>query len=119
MPYEKIIVAVVISLLMAVGGYLIYDKIYDYGYSVAESKYTKVIDEYNNRQEAKANNIQASINSLISATTNYNSVLLSDMTKIQASIANKPLVVYKDGKCELSPEFIEARTAAIDRANKK
>lgn len=119
MPYDKIIGAILLFIVMAFGGYLIYDKIYDYGYSQAESKYTKIIDKYNKDQETKVNNIQSSINSLISATTNYNNVLLSDMTKIQSSIANKALIVYKDGKCELSPDYIQARAAAIDRANKK
>lgn len=107
------------AILIAASLYFMYSKIYHYGYEAAEQKYTKVIQEYNDRQTKQVQELEGKITSLLLATSAYNTILIKDIDSIKLGLYNKPLVIYKDGKCALSKEFIDSRNAAIDRANKR
>lgn len=110
---KYIIIGVVAIALL----YFASSKIYDYGYFAAEKKYTEVIAQYNLRQEQKVELIEDKINQLLKVTPEYNAKLLTDMQNIKNGIEGKTLVVYKDGKCVITQEFLDARQAAILRAN--
>jgi len=108
---------VVIAVILALFAYIVYDKIYDYGYAVAEQKYSKMIADYNEKQISKTQELEAKMTSLVLANSRYNNALIKDIDDIRNGLKGKTLVVYKDGKCTLSQEFLDSRAAAIDRAN--
>lgn len=91
---------------------LAYKTVYTYGYDMAKAEYAA-------EQNKKVEQVQATITSLVAATTNYNRALLSDINTIQTSLNGKTLVVYKDGKCVITQEYKDARSEAIKRANQK
>lgn len=110
---------IVVAIVLALVAYIVYDKIYDYGYSAAEQKYSKIIKEYNDRQTTKTQEIETKISSLLVASSAYNYAMLQDINAISRGLSGKTLVVYKDGKCTLSQEFIDGRATAINRANQR
>lgn len=109
----------VIVIIVAITTYALGYKIYNFGYETAEQKYTKVIAEYNQKQITASTELESRVTSLILATASYNNKLSEDINGIRKGLQGKTLVVYKDGKCVLSQEFIDSRTAAINRANQK
>lgn len=109
----------IIAILLALTAYTVGYKIYTFGYEAAEQKYTKVIAEYNERQTTAVMELEGKVTSLILATSAYNTLLAKDIDGIRNGLLGKTLVVYKDGKCTLSQEFIDSRAAAINRANQR
>lgn len=89
------------------------------GYDTAEEKYQAVIKEYNDKQLAKASRIEGVLSTLVTNQENTNSILVSSIDSIKGGLRGKTLVVYKDGKCLPSQEFLDSRTQAINRANGK
>lgn len=108
----KYLAAILIAAILALAMWQVYDTIYDYGYNTAKAEYIA-------EQNKKVDQVQATITSLVAATTNYNKSLMHDISTIQSSLNGKTLVVYKDGKCVLTQEYIDARSEAIKRANQK
>lgn len=108
----KIIITIVAITLLAGLGYATYDTIYDRGYAAAETKFAE-------QQNKKVEEVTSTISSLIAATTGYNTALMQDLAKIQSTLNGKLLVEYRDGKCQLTQDYKDARLQAIDRANKK
>jgi len=112
---RNILVALVVVLASSVA----YIKVYHNGYEDAEQKYQAIIAKDAEEREARARDIESKITSLTTGVSAYNQALLQDMQAIKNGLAGKTLVLYKDGKCQLSPDFLEARDRAIERANKK
>lgn len=104
------------SLVLAgVFAYLGYSKVYNAGYAEAEAKYQAVITQQNKMVAT----IESDLQKLVITSMDFNSSLSSDLDAIKAGMKNKPLVIYKEGKCTIAKEFLDSRDAAIDRANQR
>lgn len=108
----KLLIAVCCILFAGCVGYIAYDTIYDRGYAAAEAKFAE-------QQNKKIEEVTSTVTSLIAATSGYNTALIQDLAKIQSTLKGKPLVEYRDGKCQLTQDYKDARLQAIDRVNKK
>ena len=119
MNYPLLIIKIVCVALISAALYLVYDKIYTTGYTAAEAKYTEIIKKNADAQEAKLKSVELSLQTLVENTTAFNMLLSEDITKIKSNLNGKTLVVFKDGKCTLTKDFLDSRNEAINRANKK
>jgi len=89
------------------------------GYAQAEEKYQEIIQTYNKKQLEKAASIEGAISEIRNNQAAFEANLSADMGQIRNGLKGKTLVVYKDGKCTPSKDFLDSRAQAIDRANHK
>jgi hypothetical protein len=113
---SKYIIYAIIAILTC---YQLFVEIEQYGYSKAEAKYIKILDDKKEVQDALIKSIETSISENLKQSNSYTSNLSKDISKIKADLSNKPLVVYKDGTCTLTDEYLVAREKAINKANQR
>lgn len=99
--------------------YLVYDKVYDSGYSEAENKYKAEIAELTRSIEKKKTEVEVLSNLLDETrTTELKEVRLTlDEYIKEFRRLNRPTtVITKEGKCVPSQEFIEAWNEILRRS---
>lgn len=110
---------ILVALLLGTSIYFTLSTVYNFGYQKASIVYEQKIKERNDAEYARIATIEGQLGSLLVATGSYNTLLLQDMGTIKSKLDKQPLIVYRDGKCLVSPEFNAARSEAIKRANEK
>lgn len=111
--WAQILIVVSLGLLSYSG----YSYVYQKGYTKAEAKYTKIINDYNekigNRIDALEQNSIAIVDLIIS----NRAATAKDFNNIRLAIKGKPTSVIIDGQCKPSDDFINNFNSAVERAN--
>lgn len=105
------------AILLALG--LAYNTVYMQGYSKAEQKYTKIIEEHTTKQATNIASLTTLVTTLVENREAQDAALASDLETIKTRMRGKALVVYKDGTCSLTKTFLDSREAAISKANQR
>lgn len=110
---------VVIALVSLGILYLGYDKVYSVGYNKASAEYEVKMREYDDKLRSRINNIELNSAVLLEEYSKSKLQASKDFKAILAAAKSKPLVVYQNGNCEISPDFSKAYIEALKKANKK
>lgn len=119
MGYALIVKYLVIVFAISMTAYLGATKLMAMGYEDAKSYYEPIIRKHEDNQIAKIASVEGLVKGLVANTDAYNASLINDIDSIRSGLKGKTIVVYKDGKCTLSKEFLDSRAAAINRANQR
>jgi hypothetical protein len=92
---------------------------YSKGVTTTTAKYEEILTTMRINQEVKIARIETSLDIMSKEQSNYTSSLRNSFKEITKGLNNKPLVIYKDGECTLSKEFLDSRQKAIDKVNQK
>lgn len=99
--------------------YLGYSKVYSVGYNKASVEYEVKLREYDDKLRDRINNIELTSTVILEQYTKGRVAAAKEYKNILAAAKTKPLVVYQNGVCEVSPDFSKAYVEALKRANKK
>lgn len=106
--------------LLVVASYIVYNKIYDSGYSKATAEYNLKIEDYNKKLDSRINNIEIASSTIVNTLSTQRDITKKDLSNILYAVKNKPpYIIDKTGKCAPSIDFIDTYNKAIDRVNKK
>ena len=87
--------------------------IYSYGYDSASIKYEKQITEYNNQILSKVSDINNKAYNIASVYDRMREDNAKAFKDLKASYKTKELVIYRDGKCDLTTDFIDSFNQAV------
>lgn len=119
MLYTTIAKYVGIVLLILTTLYLAHDKIYTAAYTKASIEYDNKIKEFNEKIRDRIDIIEMNSHTLIEQYSKGREQASKDYKNILAAARSKPLVIFQDGKCEITPDFSKAYLDALRRANTK
>lgn len=118
MIYTKSVIVLIGAAILSGFVYLVYDKVYDFGYKKAEDKYKAEITELTKSIEKKKTEVEV-LSSLLDENR------LTEIKEVKLTLdeyikefrrLNKPTtVITKEGKCAPSPEFVEAWNEILRR----
>lgn len=120
MPQLFILKYIAIAALVALLGYLSYDKIYTKGYSAAESTYKQQVLDYNkqvDRQKLELEILSDTVEAIRISETKQLKVSLDSYLSAFRSGQRPTTIINETGECRPSPEFILAFNEIIRRAN--
>jgi hypothetical protein len=100
-------------------GYLGYNKIYTIGYSNASEKYEQRIKDYTEALTQRISVLELHSSVIIEQSNKTRAETAKEYANILRQTKNKPLVIFQNGVCQISPEFSKAYIDALSRANKK
>ena len=117
----NLIIAKYIAIALVVLGvlYLGYDKVYSVGYNKATVEYEVKLREYDDKLRDRINHIELNSAVIIEQFGKGREAAAKEYKDILAAARTKPLVIYQNGACEISPDFSKAYVEALKRANKK
>ena len=107
------------SLLAALtaGGYAVYNKVYQAGYTAAEQKYTLILNEQKALIDTKIKSIETLATTLVDEGRASDAKLNSDVSGILSKVRGKTLTIIKDGGCTPSQTFSDTFTSVNKRVN--
>lgn len=116
-----LIITKYVSIALVVLGilYLGYDKVYSVGYNKASAEYEVKLREYDDKLRDRINNIELNSAVIVEEYAKGRAAAAKEYKNILAAARTKPLVVYQNGQCEISPDFSKAYIEALKRTNKK
>lgn len=106
-------------LLVASLGYMGYNKIKDIGAIEVTKKYEQHISDQNAAIMQRIASLEVSSTVLIEKYNNDKLISSKQYQDILRATKNKPLVIYQEGVCSVSPDFSNAYIEALNRANRK
>lgn len=109
----------VIGALISFCVYFIYNNIYERGFEKANAEHVAYIKEYNSKLDTRIQTLEDFSRVIYEQNEQTKRSQLADNQKILALARKEPLVIYKEGKCTLSPTFVDSYNSVIDRANQK
>lgn len=102
----------VVILALSVCAYLVYDKIYTKAVEDTIAAHQKYMD-------GKIQTLEDMSSHIALQNEQSTKALQSDLAEILAKSSKKPTVIYKEGKCIPSDNFLDSYNSLIDRANSK
>lgn len=102
----------VLAAAILFNAYLVYDKIYTKGVEDTIAAHQKYLDE-------KISNLEQLSTSIAKQNETNNQQVRDDLAVILSNSSKKPTVIYKEGKCIPSDNFLDSYNSLIDRANSK
>ena len=110
---------ILIAVLAAIAISTLYDKVYQSGYEESNRVHKEYIDEYNKKLDARIDSLQVLSTDIYEQKRISDANLSKSLKQILDETKKGPLVIEKDGKCTLSPSFVDSYNKAIDRTNGK
>lgn len=111
------------ELLLAVAlifvGYMVYDKIYERGFEKSQQEHRDYVKKYSEDLDIRIDKLEQLSANIVEQNMIAAQNRDDDLKKILKAAAQKSLVVYKDGKCTPSQEFLDSYNSIINRANSK
>lgn len=101
-----------LAMTIFVSGYLAYDKVYNKGVEDTVAAHQKYLDE-------KISKLEQLSTDIAKQTETSNQQVRDDLAVILSNSSKKPTVIYKEGKCIPSDNFLDSYNSLIDRANSK
>jgi hypothetical protein len=89
------------------------------GYAEAEHKYSLIISKQDAERSAKLTEINKNLIVLANKANITSTLINSEFKAVRAELLKSPLVIYKNGECTLSEEFLASRRKAISLANQR
>ncbi len=108
-----------LAVAIVAASWVLYDKAYSVGYNKASIEYFIKMKEYDDKLRHRINNIELNSAVLITEYSKGREAASKEYKNILAAAKSKPLVIYQNGGCEISPDFSKAYVEALKRANKK
>lgn len=102
----------IVIIALSISGYLAYDKIYTKGVSDTIAAHQKYLDE-------KISKLEQLSTDIAKQNETSNQQVRDDLAVILSNSSKKPTVIYKEGKCIPSDNFLDSYNSLIDRANSK
>ena len=102
-----LVLASTLALAVSLGS-LGYSKVKQIGYTEAETKYVKIIEDNNKAISLKITDLEKASRSLVQVTEANNAVLTQNIGKIVLGLNGKTLTIIKDGKCIPTKEFSDS-----------
>lgn len=107
-----------VLLVLSLGGVL-YKHVRDIGYKDAYVKYDQIIKEQNELILTRISSLELASTAIAEEYEKSRIATSEEYKKILAATKSKPLVIYRDGVCNISDDFSSSYINAINRANKK
>lgn len=100
---------------------MVYDKIKDIGYAEAEAVYKPQLEKLTSDLEKKKLELEVLSAAYEDTREDNIRIFKSEMSAYVQDIkrANKPMYIVKDGKCTITPEFVQAYNGIITKANSR
>lgn len=108
-----------LAAIVITASWALYDKAYSVGYIKASAEYEVKLREYDDKLRDRINNIELNSAVIIEQFGKGREAAAKEYKNILAAARTKPLVIYQNGTCEISPDFSKAYVEALKRANKK
>ena len=115
----KLLLVALISLIIGLAGYSVYNNIYTRGERAAQIECQARFDKYQKEVDAKVATLETNLSVLTATSLHQQLALNSDIEEILKRVKKSPVTVIKNGKCYPSPTFVEGINQAVDRANKR
>lgn len=106
--WKEILLAVAITF----SAYMVYDRIYTKGVQDSIAAHEKYLDE-------KIGNLEHLSTHIALQNEQNTKAVQDDLALILSKSSQKPTVIYKEGKCIPSDNFLDSYNSLIDRANSK
>lgn len=108
-----------LAILLVVGCYLVYNRIYHSGYDAASAVYEIRIKEYSDKLDKRISTIETNSTVLVSAAASAAANRTEEMSAITALAKKKVLFTVKGEKCTPSQDFLNSYNSLISRGNQK
>lgn len=106
--WKQILISIILAGISYTGINYVYQYGYQYGYTSAETKYTKIIKEYQVDVANKIAVLERTSTELATKQQKNSDKLTKDIGSIMYSIKDKSLVIVKEGKCTPSKTFLDS-----------
>lgn len=113
--WREILVLILVVLL----GYMAYSKIKNIGAVEITKKYEQHINEQNAAVIQRIAELESNSSILIEKYNKDKVASSKQYQDILKAVKNKPLVIYQEGICSISPDFSNAYIEALNKANRK
>lgn len=101
----------------AAASYFTYHYVRNLGYTEAQTKYEKVIRDYEATVNKKIDVIENLATTLVAESRENNASLTQDISTIIRGVKSKPLTVIKNGDCNPNQTFVDSLSKINQRAN--
>mgnify|MGYP007042102057 CR=1 FL=1 len=112
--WKQIVVITAIGFLAFWG----YNTIYDRGAAANDAKWQERMEVYEKARDEKISNIEGYTRTTLEQQLINNHKTAKDIDSLVVAGKKGPVVVFKEGKCQLTPDFVTTYNAIIDKANK-